>query len=109
MDRQKAKDFARHLWGFFTVATWIVGAPMVCKLGYIGASNGVSEARALVLGTTTPTPSPTPTPKEVVEPKLPVQTKEMLAVYSEKEYDEMIAIYNEYKALQKTKGAKRNG
>jgi len=104
MERQKINDFARHMWGFFTVATWIVGAPMVVKIGYIGASNGISEAKALVIGVTTPTPNPTATPAPTATPKVSLSAKnEILDVYNETEFDEMIAVYNEYRALQQTK------
>lgn len=58
MEKEDLKRTMRNLWGFFTIAVWLLGVPMVLKLAYKGTRSAVNEAHAVVFGTATPTPKP---------------------------------------------------
>jgi hypothetical protein len=92
MNKEQMNKLARNMWGFFVVAVWIVGVPMVLKISYRGMESAISEARAVVTGTRS-----IPAKGEQIE---------ILEAYDKSEFDEMVSVYNEYKALKKSKKGK---
>lgn len=97
MTKEDMQRTGRNLWGFFSVAVWMVGVPMVCKLGYKGATGAISEARAVVYGSEVPHTERKPD----VPPDLRV---DVLKEMTDAEFEEMVGMYYEQKANQKKKG-----